>query len=327
MVSETPTAPSDPPSWLNSVLEMRRARVKAIEEVERIRKSKVFTFWNLDELKQEDFFTLADMLEEENPSKSIDLVVLSPGGSGEAGYRIGHTFQQWSKRRSLEFSVLILLYAKSAATILALGAHQIVMGLHSELGPIDPQIPKYDQSRERWRYIPALSVMDGLKLVSEHIAKIPEMSKLFEEIVRNERLTLDDLGLLERTRESGKQYGEALLVGGMIDDEGVARRTVEQLSDYYKFHGHPIDAFEAEEELKLNISHCDGEEWTTIKALRDQFQEFVGEPNLIPGAVVASAIETTALRSWRYVPLDAQPRDAVYSVPERGDMLGTTSRR
>jgi ClpP class serine protease len=163
---ETPSADT-PSAWLDSVLKMRQSRVRAIEKLQQIRDSIVFVFWNLDELKREDFFTLADMLEEENPSKQIDLVVLSPGGSGEAGYRIGHSFQQWAKRKKLSFRVVIPLYAKSAAIILALGAHQIVMGLHSEIGPIDPQIPKYDQSRERWRYIPALSVMDGLKLVSE----------------------------------------------------------------------------------------------------------------------------------------------------------------
>jgi len=141
-----------------------------------------------------------------------------------------------------------------------------------------------------------MSVMDGLKLVSEYINEIPQMSKFFEEVVRNERLTLDDLGVLERARESGKQYGETLLSGGMIEDRKASRDIVERLSDYYKFHGHPIDAFEAEEQLKLKISHSDGEEWRTIKALRDEFQDFVGQPNRIPGLAVTSAIETATLQ-------------------------------
>lgn len=302
------TWPGEFSAGLDTVLEMRQSRIRTIEALEQKRNSRIFVLWNLDELKREDFFTLSDMLEAENPSKDIELVVLSPGGSGEAGYRIGHSFQQWAQKRKLKFRVLIPLYAKSAATILALGANEIIMGLQSEIGPIDPQIPKYDQSRRRWRYIPAMAIIDGLKLVSEYVDKIPEMSKFFEEIVRNERITLDDLGLLERARESGKQYGEALLCGGMMEDEKLARETVERLTDYYKYHGHPIDVFEAEGQLRLNVTYCEGEEWIAIKTVRDEFQEFVGQPGFIPGAVVTCAIETANLRSWRYQPLEEGSR-------------------
>lgn len=308
---------ADIPIWLAKVLEKRQRRISAIREIERLRDSVVFVLWNLDELKRDDFFTLADTLEEENPEKDVDLVVLSPGGSGEAGYRIGHSFQQWTKRKELSFRVLVPLYAKSAATILALGANEIVMGLHSEIGPIDPQIPKYDQARERWRYIPAMSVFDGLKLVSEYIHKIPQMSKFFEELVKNERLGLDDLGLLERARESGKQYGENLLVDGMLTDRKLARGTVERLSDYYKFHGHPIDAYEAEGVLKLKVHHATSQEWSALKLLRDEFQDFVGHPGSIPGLVVVSAVETKNLRSWRYIPTEENRQQAYYLMEQR----------
>jgi hypothetical protein len=309
-------------SWLQNVLDLRQERVQAIEKLESLRKSSVFVYWNLDELSQEDFFSLADALEEENPIKDVDLVLLSPGGNGEAGYRIGHSFQQWTERRQLAFRVIVPLYAKSAATILALGSDQIVMGLHSELGPIDPQIPKYDRARERWRYIPALSVFDGLKLVSEYLTQIPQMTSLFEQIIRNEQLTLDDLGLLERARESGKQYGERLLSDGMKLPADDAREVAEKLSDYYKFHGHPIDAFEAEHSLKLNILYSEGEEWEAIKDLRDAFQRFVGQPGIMPGSIVVSAIETASLRSWRYQPLQGDSRRFVQALEtemRRGD--------
>lgn len=52
-----PEAPQ-PPGWLDVVLEMRKRRVAAIEKLEAMRKSTVFVFWNLDDLKREDFFTL-----------------------------------------------------------------------------------------------------------------------------------------------------------------------------------------------------------------------------------------------------------------------------
>lgn len=308
---------SDLHNGLNIIIEMRKNRIDAIQELQTVRNSTIFVLWNMDQLKQEDFFTLADILEEENPEKNIELILLSPGGSGEAGYRIGHTFQQWTKKREMEFKVIIPLYAMSAATILSLGASELVMGLQSQIGPIDPQIPKYDETRNRWRHIPAMTVIDGLKLVSEYIDKIPEMSNFFEEIVKNEKLTLDDLGLLERFRESGKQYGEALLTRGMIKDEKRARWIVERLSDYYKFHGHPIDAFEAAEELKLNVQFCDGDMWVKIKKIRDFYNEFVGQPGLIPNAIVSSAIETVHLRRWRYMPLEQDSRYFLYQMNDK----------
>jgi len=310
------TVPGAPSSrWLDVVLEMRQRRAALIGKLEARRNSKIFVFWNLDELKRDDFFTLADFLELESPNKDIDLVLVSPGGNGEAGYRIGHAFQQWARQRDLSFRAIIPLYAKSAATILALGANEITMGLHSEIGPIDLQIPKLDMARNQWRYVPAMAVIDGLKLVGEHIGRLPAMSKFFEEILGKERLSLDELGLLERSRESGKQYAELLLMGGMIPDMDVARATAERLSDYYKFHGHPIDSFEAEQTLNLRIKRIGGDEWQLIKDVRDEFQAFAGQPDIIPGVMVTSMVESTELRSWRYVALEpGAARRAPYAL-------------
>ena len=313
--------PQEGVEWLDAVLQMRKRRIEVIEKLEKIRDSTIFVFWNLDELQRDDFVTLADVLEEENPTNNIDLVVVSPGGNGEAGYRIGHTFQQWAVRKNLSFRVIIPLYAKSAATILSLGAHELVMGVHSEIGPIDLQIARFDKKTGRWRYIPSMAVMDGLKLVGEYIGRLPIMSSFFQEILGKEQLSLEELGVLERGRESGKQYGELLLQGGMLADPETARHTVERLSDYYKHHGHPIDAFDAEQDLHLKVQHSNGSEWAAIKELRDQFQAFVGQPGIIPGAMVTSVVECARLRSWRYLPLEPPgPGRHLMVLPESGSV-------
>lgn len=66
----------------------------------------------------------------------LDLVLHSPGGSPEAAEQmINYLRTQFSYIRAI-----VPLQAKSAATMLALGCDEIVLGLHSELGPIDPQI-------------------------------------------------------------------------------------------------------------------------------------------------------------------------------------------
>ena len=155
-----------------------------------------------------------------------------------------------------------------------------------------------------------MAVLDGFKLASEYIQQIPQMSQFFEEMVRAENLSLVDLGLLDRMRETGKQYVETLLVGGMLPDKKQARATAERLTDYYKSHGYPIDLFEAQENLKLNVKHSTGDEWKAIKALRDEFNQFVDKVGVIPGAIVTTAIESARRREWRYVFLSQAQKPA-----------------
>jgi hypothetical protein len=298
------------PGWLETLLQMRQRRIKLIGQIEQMRSSNVFVFWNLDELKYDDFLSLAEFLDDEPPARNIDLILLSNGGNGEAGYRIGHAFQQVAQAKGLRFRVIIPLYARSAATILALGAHEIVMGLHSEIGPIDPQVLKLDPTLNRTRYIPAMALSDGIKLVCEFMKHQPTMSAFFEDLLRD-RLSLDELGELERVRESGKQYAELLLVNGMAPDPPRARAIAERLSDYYKFHGHPIDLFDAED-MGMTVVRSTGEEWRVIKELRDEFQDFAGRPDLVPGLIVASLVESAARRSWRYVAQDSDAPPGIF---------------
>ncbi|QTF81734.1 hypothetical protein SEA_BEEGEE_31 [Gordonia phage BeeGee] len=69
-----------------------------------------------------------------NPN--LDLILHSPGGQAEAADRlVGYMRSKFERVR-----VIIPLAAMSAATMWALSADEIVMGKHSQVGPIDPQI-------------------------------------------------------------------------------------------------------------------------------------------------------------------------------------------
>ena len=67
---------------------------------------------------------------------SLDLIVQSPGGSAEAT----EAMVQYIRSNFKDVRVFVPLTAMSAATMLACSANVIVMGKHSFLGPIDPQI-------------------------------------------------------------------------------------------------------------------------------------------------------------------------------------------
>lgn len=81
---------------------------------------------------------LAGILQQTDLSKGFYLLLSSPGGDSLAAERIINTCRSYSDTG--KFSVIVPSKAKSAATIICLGASEILMSKTSELGPIDPQI-------------------------------------------------------------------------------------------------------------------------------------------------------------------------------------------
>ncbi|AYF78513.1 serine dehydrogenase [Nocardia yunnanensis] len=90
----------------------------------------------IDQISMDSVTLLAEVLHDVDPSKDLHMLLGSPGGDGETAVRLARMAQAAGKR----FVLLVPEAAKSAATILALGAHEIIMGPTSDLGPIDPQI-------------------------------------------------------------------------------------------------------------------------------------------------------------------------------------------
>lgn len=72
---------------------------------------------------------------EDFTGEEIDLLVASPGGDIEAAYLLVRTL----RRRARVVSAFVPYSAKSAATLLCLGADEIVFGELGELGPLDAQ--------------------------------------------------------------------------------------------------------------------------------------------------------------------------------------------
>ena len=76
-----------------------------------------------------------DALYDADREKNLHLLLASLGGDGETAVRLVRAAQAHCR----ELTVVVPDQAKSAATLIALGAHHIVMGTTSDLGPIDPQ--------------------------------------------------------------------------------------------------------------------------------------------------------------------------------------------
>ncbi|HEX5449168.1 MAG TPA: hypothetical protein VFW85_03840 [Gaiellaceae bacterium] len=68
--------------------------------------------------------------------RELDLILHSPGGQPEAAEQI----VEYLRTQFDHIRCFVPMQAKSAATMIALACDEIVMGHHSELGPIDPQL-------------------------------------------------------------------------------------------------------------------------------------------------------------------------------------------
>jgi hypothetical protein len=90
--------------------------------------------------------------------RELDLILHSPGGSAEAAESI----VDYLRTRFDHVRVFVPLAAMSAATMMSLAADEIVMGAHSQLGPIDPQFTL--QTPEGLRSAPAQAIIDQFEM-------------------------------------------------------------------------------------------------------------------------------------------------------------------
>ena len=88
-------------------------------------------------VSHQDVLPFVNMLKSMAPIDDLDLIVVSPGGDGTAAETMLEQCRTYCKNK---LRIVVPSYAKSAATLLALWADEIVMGETAELGPIDAQV-------------------------------------------------------------------------------------------------------------------------------------------------------------------------------------------
>jgi hypothetical protein len=193
--------------------------------------------------------------------RNVLLILLSKGGSIESAYQISKICKAYASR---SFVVAVPREAKSAATLIALGADQIHMGPLGQLGPIDPQL----------KGLPALGVSKALESIARLAERFPGSSEMFARYLRL-AVTVEQIGYSERISESAVQYAERLLrtkaqLGATAP--AIARELVHE----YKDHGFVIDL----EEAQLHL----GDSWVVSKtkelALAEELYDLFDLANL-----------------------------------------------
>ena len=116
------------------------------------------------------------------------------------------------QRFTKSFKVIVPNFAKSAATMIALGSDQIKMGYLAELGPIDPQLGNPFAGG----LIPARSFIDGLEMIRRNIKSgdpvqmyLPMLSQIRPEIIAQCQSAID----------GSREFAEKWLKQCMLKDE------------------------------------------------------------------------------------------------------------
>lgn len=90
-------------------------------------------------------------------SKDVILVLVTPGGDPDAGFRIGRALNHHYEK----VTILIPDICKSAGTLIAVAANELIIGDLGELGPLDIQLRKTDEIGE------LASTLDIFKSITE----------------------------------------------------------------------------------------------------------------------------------------------------------------
>ena len=106
-----------------------------------------------------------DLLFDADPAVDLHLILDTPGGDGETAIRLVRQAQS----RCRELTVIVPNQAKSAGTLLALGADRILMASMSDLGPIDPQVMMKDGS-----WVAAKAIVAAATRAEEMVRDHPE---------------------------------------------------------------------------------------------------------------------------------------------------------
>lgn len=196
----------------------------------------------------------------------IDLLLETNGGYTDATEKIVSILSGMAP----DLRVIVPRRAKSNGTVIALAGKEIVMGVHSELGPIDPNV-----NLGPGNSVPADLI---LKTAAAHNALVVGYAELAVMQTKKLATTVLQAGML-----SGS---EPAVIGDIVNK--ISTR------DHYHSHGSVIDSREAQA-LGLKVNHLEpsNELWQRLWLLRAMYEEDCRAKKLwkiFEGTVISSSI-------------------------------------
>ena len=140
-------------------------------------------------------------------AKGLDLILHTPGGDAAATESLVDYLRSMF---GTDVRAIVPQLAMSAGTMIALSCREVVMGKHSSLGPIDPQIGG----------IAAHGILEEFKQATDDIAKNPATVPLWQPIIAKYHPTL--IGACQKAILWGDEIVKKWLVTGMFAGDPLA---------------------------------------------------------------------------------------------------------
>ncbi|MGD0771117.1 MAG: hypothetical protein ABSB42_23270 [Tepidisphaeraceae bacterium] len=260
------------------------------------------------------------------PIEKLDLFLCSNGGVGTVSWRIVALLREFATK----VNVLIPYRAYSAATMIALGADEIVMHPFGELGPIDPTVSNDFNPVEGNRRL-GISVEDVTAYVGfiKNTVGITHEDELIKavEVLANKVHPLA-LGNVERFLSQSRMIARKILRTHMNEDqEHIINEIVENMASKLYFHGHAINRREAiiDLHLKVTVDLSPELETTMWNLYRDFENEFRNLEIFHPAGDIAAMVTpaqvptmpSSALPQPQPIPQSAPPAESPANSPEK----------
>lgn len=224
-------------------------------------------FNQIDEQLKKMFFNSRAKL---TPKKPIALIIDSPGGQAKSAYQLARLFN----KHCGGFTAIVPRYAKSAATLLTLGANSIILNEFAELGPLDAQLFDPDreeigsaldqvQTLERLNAFALETIDQTVMMLINRTGKkveslLPITMRYVSDVMRPllEKVDVIHYTQVARILKVAEEYAVRLLQPRYTKEH--AERIARHLVEKYPEHGFVIDADEASNpELGLEIERPD----------------------------------------------------------------------
>jgi hypothetical protein len=165
--------------------------------------------------------------------RHLVLILNCPGGDGLAAERLINVCRSYSTNG---YTVLVPKLAKSAATMICLGAKRIIMSQTSELGPIDPQI--FDGSR----WYAAHEIIDAYEeLIRKAVSAKGRIDPFLQQL---QRMDATQIRWIKSAQELSENIAIKTLSTGVMKGKTQAaiRAKIKPFLDptFTKSHGRPI---------------------------------------------------------------------------------------
>ena len=262
------------------------------------------------------------------PRRQALLILVTEGGDADAAFRIARCLQQKYER----YAVFVTGWCKSAGTLICLGASELVIADHGEMGPLDVQLSRKDELFETQSGLIVTSAFSGLReqafsafedfmlqlrlksgsAITTHTAMeiasglaVGLFSQIFAQV---DPIQVGETG---RANRVGRHYGEMLIA----KSQNSTTDQLDHLISHYPSHGFVIDRLEAKQ-LFTRVR--------PPNPLESELAKLLGRRGLWP-LTAPSEPEIAFLSEQRRVPMPRTVRPKAAAGGTNGEIPGTTA--